>query len=111
MRRHAQCNMGRVDDGTAPPWVRPSTTATRALPVVWPTSLDVDSMPLPAPARSGGALPISRRLLGDWNRPKPAPHSASRQATLPQDAVAGISSDQHQPGHHDSQTKPAQDAG
>ena len=50
---------------SGPPCVSPNTRATNALPVVWPSRREVDSMPLPAPARSRGALAIISRLFGD----------------------------------------------
>ena len=78
---HADGEPGAKFDRVPPPWVKPNTSATSALPVVWPSRRDVDSMPLPAPARSRGALAIISRLFGDWKNPKPMPHTASRQAT------------------------------
>ena len=45
-----------------------------------PQSASVASMPPAAPDRLRGAEPTIVRLLGDWNNPKPTPHSAIRQA-------------------------------
>ena len=48
--------------------------------MVWPSSLQLDNTPLPAPERSRGAEEISSRLLGVWKKANPAPHSAMRHA-------------------------------
>ncbi len=52
---------------------RASSSATSAAPMVCPKSRAVPSMPEAPPLRSRGAAAIMVRLLGDWNRPKPAP--------------------------------------
>lgn len=56
-----------------------NSRATKAAPVVWPTSREVASMPLALPLRWAGAEPTMMLLLGDWKRPNPMPHSASLQ--------------------------------
>jgi len=43
--------------------------------MVCPNSRAVPSMPLAPPLRSRGAAAIMVRLLGVWNRPKPAPQT------------------------------------
>ena len=48
--------------------------------MVCPSSRAVASIPPAAPERSRGAELKIVRLLGDWNKPKPIPHSAIRQA-------------------------------
>ena len=58
---------------------RLNISAISAAPTVWPRSRAVPSMPLAPPLRSRGAEVMMTRLLGDWNRPNPAPHSAMRQ--------------------------------
>ena len=56
-------------------------SATSAAPQVWPSSRAAATMPLAAPLRVGGALAIKALRLGDWKKPKPAPHSAIAPAT------------------------------
>src|SRR5206468_6506650 len=53
---------------------------TATAPAVWPSSRAVASMPPAAPDRGLGAALTIVRLLGDWKKPKPRPHTAIRQA-------------------------------
>ena len=54
---------------------RPKATAITAAPSDWPISRPVDWSPEAPPLRSGGALPMMIRLLGDWKKPKPSPQT------------------------------------
>src|SRR4029079_4846688 len=45
-----------------------------------PSNRAVASIPPAAPERALGAALTIVRLLGDWNRPKPSPHTAIRHA-------------------------------
>src|SRR6185312_477487 len=71
--------------------------AISAAPVVWPRSRAVPSMPLAPPLRSRGADPSIARLLGVWNRPKPKPHSAMRQAISALPGCTGSSDSDNNP--------------
>ena len=68
-------------------------------------------MPLPAPARSRGALAIISRLLGDWKKPNPMPQTASRQATSSCAGRAGRNSTSSRPHGHHRQAEPAEQSG
>jgi hypothetical protein len=59
---------------------RLNSSATTAVPVVWPSRRVVACAPLAPPLRSRGVAPIIARLLGDWKKPKPMPHNAVRHA-------------------------------
>ncbi len=84
----------------------PNISATSAAPTVWPRSRAVPSMPLAPPLRSRGAEPRMARLLGDWNRPKPAPHSVMRQAMSPTAGCAGSSASAASPAAKAARPRP-----
>ena len=65
--------------GPTPTPNRWNATPTATAPVVWPSKRAVASIPPAAPERCRGAELTIVRLLGDWNRPKPMPHTAIRQ--------------------------------
>lgn len=51
-------------------------SATKAAPVVCPSSRADPMIPLAPPLRSGGALDMIAFKFGDWKKPNPAPHIA-----------------------------------
>ena len=82
-----------------PSWL-PNTLkmpASSTAPSVWPVRRAVPSMPLAAPERRGGAAVTMVWLLGDWNSPKPAPHSSMRQTMSASDGCAGSSASSSRP--------------
>ena len=85
--------------GTWPGWAahRPYSVPSTSAPSDWPVSRAVPSMPAAPPDRCGGAAVTMVWLLGDWNSPKPTPHTASRQASAAPDGCAGSSASASRP--------------
>ena len=77
-----------------------------AAPPDWPSSRTVPTMPLAPPLRSGGAEVMMARILGDWKKPKPAPHSIMRQTMLYTDGWPGIKATETMPRHSKARPTP-----
>ena len=96
------------------PWVVDTLkqAATSAAPVAWPSSRTVPIMPLAPPARDGGAEVMMARRLGDWKKPKPAPHSAMRHEMSHAEGAAGSTASDAMPrASSASPTPPSMPAG
>ena len=66
-------------------------------PTVCPESRATEIMPLALPVRDFGAVLIIALLFGGWNRPKPAPATAIRQAMSRSLGCGGVSRSSRKP--------------